>query len=443
MVTKSKARSRFRAPKSPEEIAALQEQRRLKKEADANKPPPSTPGAALLERAWIPFTVEGESNLDLKILTWNILAQCLVRRELFPTSNCLKVGQREPMIHQEIQRLDADVLCLQEVDRMDKLGPMLEAAGYSYRYATGPKKLHGCLIAFKASKFVFDEEKVVYYDDEDVRSEGGEAHRRGKSFQTRNIGLIVAVKRKENPVHGVIVSTTHLFWHPRQAGILVREVARFKAIDLGRQNWPCIMAGDFNFPPDDPGYSLLTGFPLLPGQKDRLLPSYVVHRTVDPSIAQDQPQVAGDTEEGGEAEAVDPDRVITNARPAQPSDGLLATDELVSFHGQNLRARSAYAIGSRNHLATLSDPSKSDNPIYGSHNTVPEDRPGYYEPKYTSYTHYWQSVLDYIFVLGDSQFQVAGFLAALEKEALEPGLPQKGVCGSDHLPLVTQLKFAV
>lgn len=37
----------------------------------------------------------------------------LTGRELFPTSDCLKAGQREPMIHAEILRQDADIICLQ------------------------------------------------------------------------------------------------------------------------------------------------------------------------------------------------------------------------------------------------------------------------------------------------------------------------------------------
>ncbi len=65
---------------------------------------------------------------------------------------------------------------------------------------------------------------------------------------------------------GVIVATTHLFWHPRytyeagkvsqhamamhapftptnrQAGILRREVLKFRE-ERGLQKWPCIVAG--------------------------------------------------------------------------------------------------------------------------------------------------------------------------------------------------------
>ena len=45
-------------------------------------------------------------------ITLNSL-KILTERELFPTSDCLKAGQREPMIHEEILQQDADIICLQ------------------------------------------------------------------------------------------------------------------------------------------------------------------------------------------------------------------------------------------------------------------------------------------------------------------------------------------
>ncbi|TFK30529.1 Endonuclease/exonuclease/phosphatase, partial [Coprinopsis marcescibilis] len=442
---KPKPRTKFKTQRTPEQIAVLKEQRKLKTaavvpeiEQQNSKPVESQ----LLKRPWL--TIDSppvtEHTLDIKVLTWNLLAQCLVRRELFPTSNCLKATQREPLIHQEIQRLDADILCLQEVDRMDRLGRMLEKAGYTYRFAAGPKKLHGCLVAFKTSQFSFQEEKVVHYDAEEVRTDGDDRQKLGRSFQTRNIGFVVALSSVKNPSEGIVVGTTHLFWHPRytyerarQAGILAREATRFKKACPDRQTWPCILAGDFNFPPDDPGYALLTGSPLLREQiQQRLHPSYVVHATVDPSVTKQ----STDTEEGGDGEDADPDKVITNARHAQPNDGLLSTEELVSLFAQSPQANSSYHVGLKQYSSSNSIES------FGSRSQTSVDRPGYFEPIYTSYTHYWKSVLDYIFVLADvDQFEIVGLLAPLGEKDLEPGLPQKGVCGSDHLPLVAQIQF--
>lgn len=50
----------------------------------------------------------------------------------------------------------------------------------------------------------------------------------------------------------MIIGTTHLFWHPRQVyervrqlGLWVRSVQRFR-MQYGLQDWPIILAGDYN-----------------------------------------------------------------------------------------------------------------------------------------------------------------------------------------------------
>jgi mRNA deadenylase 3'-5' endonuclease subunit Ccr4 len=104
---------------------------------------------------------------------------------------------------------------MQEVDRLEKLIPVLEKAGYAHHYASGPGKKHGCLIAFKTKQYSLHATKLVTYDDKEIRSEGDEQTRRGRSFQTRNIGSLIALSSNLLEGRGVVVATTHLFWHPR------------------------------------------------------------------------------------------------------------------------------------------------------------------------------------------------------------------------------------
>jgi RNA exonuclease NGL2 len=105
----------------------------------------------------------------------------------------------------------------QEVDRLEKLIPILEAACYSHFYVSGPEKQHGCLIAWDKCKYRKVSERALYYDEQEVRQDGGERARRGSSFQTKNIGALVALEslRAQGETEGCIVATTHLFWHPR------------------------------------------------------------------------------------------------------------------------------------------------------------------------------------------------------------------------------------
>lgn len=425
------------------ETLALSEARKAKKLSkkliQSNEPRPLP--EITVPRPWLTLhTSETNHCLPIRVLTWNLLAQCLVRRQLFPASDCLKAGQREPVLHREILSHNADILCLQEVDRLEQLLPVLQKAGYSHHFGSGPGKLHGCIIAYKAQRFSLVAEKVVYYDEERVRTDGSELGQRGVSFKTRNIGMIVALEANNNQSDSLVVATTHLFWHPkytyeraRQAALLIREVSRFK-VDHAVEEWPCIVAGDFNFPPDDPAYSLLSGDELLAEQQAKLSASYVVHSTVGPNVLLNTEKQVVDDQEGGDAD--DPDVDIVNARNAIPADGLLSIPELVTLCSSQPRVRSSYDIGladylSRNFFITT----------YGDRVQIPPGRHGSHEPEYTSYAHYWKTVLDYVFVLDPPgrYCRVTGLLSPFQAADLEPGLPQRRVSGSDHVSLVAEL----
>jgi RNA exonuclease NGL2 len=95
------------------------------------------------------------------------------------------------------------------VDRLESLLPVLENAGFSHVYAAGPRKKHGCLIAFDQSMYFKMEERVIQYDEQEVGLD-----RRGNCIRTGNIGSIIALK-PHNGQKGLIVATTHLFWHPK------------------------------------------------------------------------------------------------------------------------------------------------------------------------------------------------------------------------------------
>ena len=92
---------------------------------------------------------------------------------------------------------------------------MLENAGYAYHYSSGPGKKHGCMIAFKKNLYSMVSDKVIHYDQYvPVDSDSGRSLT-GNTFKTRNIGLLVALQSRDQESKGLIVATTHLFWHPK------------------------------------------------------------------------------------------------------------------------------------------------------------------------------------------------------------------------------------
>jgi len=106
-------------------------------------------------------------------------------------------------------------LTFQEVDRLEKLIPVLEEAQYAHVYAAGPKKKHGCLIGFRKDTLEIRDQFVIHYDDTDAHADGTEpSPSKGLSHRTKNIANVVALEKVGQPNEGYVVATTHLFWHP-------------------------------------------------------------------------------------------------------------------------------------------------------------------------------------------------------------------------------------
>ncbi|KAG8872542.1 hypothetical protein FRB97_007558 [Tulasnella sp. 331] len=328
-----------------------------------------------------------------------MLAQTLVRRDLFPNSDCLKAGQREDMLTREILTYDPDIACLQEVDRLEKHLPVFSKAGYAHVYASGPAKRHGCLILYKEEMFEKGVEKTVFYDDTDLTQFlDGPSHiledlkdpaifsqppmspRIGSSIKTKNIASIVALARKDGHP-GCVIATTHTFWHPNLQDSRVIHVSR--------------------------DASVATTHPAVGARED-----------------EDEGAAAAASESTGDGLENHPDRIITNARPARPEDGLLTDAELLQLYqggGRKTALRSGYDEA----LAAV--PQESDN-VYGARE--PSAIYGRNEPMYTSFTHYWRLTLDPT-EIGDHPRSdvVVGVLKPHRKKDLGDGLPMRG-----HLP---------
>ena len=100
------------------------------------------------------------------------------------------------------------------MDRLNKLLPPLHRASYKEVYAAGQGKRHGCMIVYRSSYFEKVCHIVIEFDELDVRQVGTDRQRRGSSRRTKNIGLIVGLRQRDQPSCGCVVVTTHLFWHP-------------------------------------------------------------------------------------------------------------------------------------------------------------------------------------------------------------------------------------
>lgn len=107
-----------------------------------------------------------------------------------------------------------------------------------------------------------------------------------------------------------------------------------------------------------------------------------MHKTIDPTVPVVTVDAAAEEENG------DPDKIITNARSATPADGLLSSPELVALYSCAPPLRSAYDAGLRQYREA-----KGETATYGDRVTLLPTRHGIHEPEWTSYTHYWKTVL--------------------------------------------------
>ncbi|KAK4057680.1 RNA exonuclease ngl2 [Microbotryomycetes sp. JL221] len=492
---------RIRAQKQDKaaEVAAKKAERKAKKlaqQADGSSSEQGPPDR-FLKRDWHSVhdakdvTVNGKT---VSILSWNMLAQALVRRELFPGSDFLKVKDRVPQLMKEVLHYDPDIACLQEVDRLGDHLPSLSKSHGHTSFIGYADKPHGLLIAHKTSVFDKVGHRGIRLDELPIKDDlplsfnevitdsiedgidvdkstahvpvldetpdGRERTRRatGLSRCTRNVGLFVALKFKDSS-DGIIVGTTHLFWHPkhvyervRQTGILIREAQRFRREggDGAWREWPLVLAGDFNAQPVEATYRILMGIDLTDEQKKELARSTVIHKTVDdlykpewerPLADQQQtdtgtstPREANDSNrqsdvgEGDEDESQqatpdeeDEDKVIKNCRLATQEDGLASLEDLVTLiRGQNAedgeRPISAYGqIGGLLPSEKGKQYGDRDSGVYsGETGTVVDSRDdalegtpdqetrikhGHYEPMWTNFTPLWRLAIDYIFLL--------------------------------------------
>ncbi|CAB4374790.1 unnamed protein product [Rhizophagus irregularis] len=207
----------------------------------------------LKEMITLPNVIE-ETN-GITIMTYNLLAQSLCKRELFPNcGDALKWKNRRPRLIKEIFYYLPDIGCFQEMDDNnynDTFKPEFEKSGYDTLFYKGDNtKQHGCCIAWKKSKFTKLKESTFDFDKIGV-----------PTMITNCIGIIVALgilNKKENK--GVVICTTHLYWRPesmyertRQCLILYQNLLRVKE----EFNFPAFLAGDFNSTPHDPIYQLM------------------------------------------------------------------------------------------------------------------------------------------------------------------------------------------
>lgn len=173
----------------------------------------------------------------MRFLTYNVLCQAYLRRDYYPQASpeALQEEPRRALLLQRLRDLGADVLCLQEVDRVTGSAVEQQFPGYSSRYLskTGGKP-DGCQIVTSMPVRRWDE--WIYRD--------GSGH----------VALLAELDWEGGSLW---VANTHLKWDrpgKRSWGWsqMSELLARLKALGATTT----VLCGDLNLPPEDEALSL-------------------------------------------------------------------------------------------------------------------------------------------------------------------------------------------
>eukprot|EP01012_Entosiphon_sulcatum_P031967 TRINITY_DN4069_c0_g1_i1.p1 TRINITY_DN4069_c0_g1~~TRINITY_DN4069_c0_g1_i1.p1 ORF type:complete len:356 (-),score=48.81 TRINITY_DN4069_c0_g1_i1:2-1069(-) len=186
---------------------------------------------------------------SLRVVQYNVLATLYAPLMDYAPPNLLSWDtHRQPLLVKQLVEWNADVICLQELDRFEQLNSQPHALGYAGEFLKRMGKPDGAAIFYRKDKL-----RLVSKHTIDL-NKAATTPARGR---TNNVALLIEFELADQ--RRVFVVCTHLYWDPkmsdvkiRQAAYIMRQVAKHLPSDAR-----LIVCGDFNSLPDSAVYELL------------------------------------------------------------------------------------------------------------------------------------------------------------------------------------------
>ncbi|XP_076003276.1 2',5'-phosphodiesterase 12 [Genypterus blacodes] len=228
------------------------------------------------------YTLKEAELPALRVVSYNILADIYAQTELSKTvlypycaPYALQLDYRQNLIKKELTGYNADIICLQEVDKgvfADSLVPAFDAFGLDGVFRIKDKQHEGLATFYRRSKY-----KLLSHHDivlsqaltsDPIHAQllakvSAHASLKDKLIQ-RSTALQVCVLEELNaPSRKLCVANTHLYWHPKggnirlfQMGVALQHVSHvIREVAPGA---PLIFCGDFNSIPNSGVFQLLS-----------------------------------------------------------------------------------------------------------------------------------------------------------------------------------------
>ncbi|KAM9361223.1 2',5'-phosphodiesterase 12 [Symphorus nematophorus] len=228
------------------------------------------------------YTAKEAEWPSVRVVSYNILADVYAQTELsknvlypYCAPYALQLDYRQNLIKKELAGYNADIICLQEVDKgvfTDSLTPALDAFGLDGVFRIKEKQHEGLATFYRRSKFqLLSCHDIVLNEaltSDPIQSEllqrvSANSALKDKVLQ-RSTALQVSVLEDLNkPGRKVCVANTHLYWHPKggnvrlvQMGVALQHLSH--VISEVAPGAPLLFCGDFNSGPTSGVFQLVT-----------------------------------------------------------------------------------------------------------------------------------------------------------------------------------------
>jgi mRNA deadenylase 3'-5' endonuclease subunit Ccr4/uncharacterized protein with PIN domain len=220
---------------------------------------------------------EPENALEIRVVSWNILAQNYLSRRShrklpLPYDEVVFVPKRrQALLSKTLKRLlslELDILCLQEVDLelVDATLSEEQFEGISTPTTKGGgagSRVDACCIYWKKDEWELLDQEFICFDD--LSTMGSNATLLASNLQglkqsllRRNVGVMVRLQHKETATK-VVVTNSHLYWNPEYDYVkLCQAHYAMTCAKAFAKDDPVVICGDFNSQPHGPVHDYLT-----------------------------------------------------------------------------------------------------------------------------------------------------------------------------------------
>ncbi|XP_035518581.1 2',5'-phosphodiesterase 12 [Morone saxatilis] len=228
------------------------------------------------------YTVKEAEWPSVRVVSYNILADIYAQTELsknvlypYCAPYALQLDYRQNLIKKELAGYNADIVCLQEVDKgvfTDSLTPALDAFGLDGVFRVKEKQHEGLATFYRRSKFQLLSRHDIMLSEaltsDPIHSALLEKVSANSALKDkillRSTALQVSVLEDLNkPGRKVCVANTHLYWHPKggnvrlvQMGVALQHLSH--VINEVAPGAPLVFCGDFNSTPNSGVFQLVS-----------------------------------------------------------------------------------------------------------------------------------------------------------------------------------------